>query len=74
MGLNIQEAQALTALIFSKAREEAIKAGLEVLFCRGNNLICRKPDGREIALKQLPPRVSNLPTEFKLSNQKQLSK
>lgn len=67
MGLNIQEAQALTAFIFSKAREAAIKAGLEVVFRRDNNLICRKPDGREIILKELPPRVSNIPAEFKLS-------
>ncbi|WP_078124750.1 hypothetical protein [Leptospira alexanderi] len=65
--MNLQEVQALLALISSQAKEEAIKAGLEIVFRRGNNLICRKPGGEEIVLKKLPPRVSNIPTEFKLS-------
>ncbi|WP_078125295.1 hypothetical protein [Leptospira alexanderi] len=65
--MNLEKAQALLALISSQAKEEAIKAGLEVVFRRGDNLICRKPGGEEIVLKKLPPRVSNLPAEFKLS-------
>ncbi|MFA4795286.1 hypothetical protein Q2296_11915 [Leptospira kirschneri] len=54
-------------LLSSKAKEEARANGQDVLFRRGNNLICRKPGGEEIVLKELPPRVLHFPIEYDLS-------
>ncbi|WP_061285630.1 hypothetical protein [Leptospira interrogans] len=65
--MNLQKVQNLLVLISSNAKEEALKSGLDVLFRRGNNLICRKPNGEEIVVKELPPRLSNFPTEYDLS-------
>ncbi|WP_016761506.1 hypothetical protein [Leptospira kirschneri] len=62
----LEKARALTILISSKAREDAKANGQDVLFRKGNNLICRKPNGEEIVLKQLPRRVSNLLAEYDL--------
>ncbi|ULG90254.1 hypothetical protein FH593_15355 [Leptospira interrogans] len=58
---------ALMILISSKAKETARKNGQNVLFRKGNILICRKPDGKEMILKELPPRDLNLPAEYVLS-------
>ncbi|OOV40216.1 hypothetical protein B1J93_17885 [Leptospira kirschneri serovar Pomona] len=63
----LQKAIALTILISSKANEEARVNGQDVLFRRDNFLIRRKPDGEEIVLKELTPRVSHFPTEYDLS-------
>ncbi len=61
----LKKAQALTIFISSKAKEEAKTNGLNVLFRKGNILICRKSDGSETEIKSLRPRVS-LPAEYDL--------
>ncbi|QCO35629.1 hypothetical protein [Leptospira interrogans] len=65
--LNLERIQALCIFISSKAKRRSLKSGQNVLFRRGNNLICRKPNGEEIVVKELPPRLSNFPTEYDLS-------
>nr|WP_198287816.1 hypothetical protein [Leptospira interrogans] len=63
----LEKAKTLAILISSNAKKAAQANGQDVLFRRGNNLIRRKPDGEEIVLKQLPPRVSSFPAEYDLS-------
>lgn len=66
MGLSLEKAKALMILISSEAKEASSKNGQDVLFRKGNFLICRNPDGKEKILKELRPRVLNFPTEYEL--------
>ncbi|EQA71641.1 hypothetical protein [Leptospira noguchii] len=63
----LEKARALTISLSAKAKADALKSGLNVLFRRGNFLICRKPDGSETEIKELRPRVSGFPTDYNLS-------
>ncbi|PJZ65480.1 hypothetical protein CH371_13940 [Leptospira wolffii] len=59
----------LGAIVLSSinAKEKAKEHNQEVLIRRGDSLYRRLPNGREIFLKNLPPRRSNFPTEYDLS-------